>query len=56
MPLVLSLKFLPFPYMRLPMGTTKLRIEHFIDGNFSSIATNLAYDGRPLVVKSIFTG
>jgi hypothetical protein len=51
---------LPFTYLGLPMGTTKPRIEHFIniteriDRRLSGIASLLSYDGRLLIVKTIF--
>jgi hypothetical protein len=50
---------MPYTYLGLPMGTTKPKIEHFIfiteriDKRLSGIATNLSYDGRLIVVKSI---
>ena len=43
---------LPFPYLGLPMGTTKPRMEHLIgileriDRRLTGISTTLSYDGR----------
>ena len=52
-------KSLPFPYLGLPMGTTKPKMEHLIgiieriDRRLSGVATTLSYDGRLIFVKSV---
>ena len=52
---------LPFTYLGLPMGTTKPKLEHFInileriDRRLCGISNMLSYDGRLTVIKSIIT-
>ena len=50
----------PFTYLGLPLGTTKPKIEDFnpmmqrIERRLSGCSTMLSYDGRLLIIKSVF--
>jgi hypothetical protein len=56
-----KLQGMPFTYLRLPMGTTKPRVEHFaplmnrVERQLTSISNMLTYAGKLQLVNSVLS-